>query len=668
MFQPKPMTHLLIAAGKDQMASVVSELYRHQVFHITDFVDQGKEGYEGIKLGVPMENAGALSSDLIKIRSIENVFQTSPKTQNDVLVRPAETIRAEIKNQLPKISEAVRALTAKRSNAEAKIRECEQRIAELTPFALIPADLDVYRGYESISVYAGHIEHDVEFEFPNETYFVGGKDNGFIAVFVGKDHASAAEKILSDAGFGAVPLPNETGSVQAAIDKYTVALNQAKTESANAEAKVLEAKAKYADLLAACDEVLTCDVERAEAPLRFATTEDTFVLDGWVPYDDVEKIEAGLNQATSGKVYVTVDEDEINYEDVPVEYNNPGITKPAEVLMDLYGRPKYRELDPTIILGIMFPILFGVIVGDVGYGLIYLAVTLILRKFLLRLGATGKRGMGLLYGASFATIIFGLIYSEFFGMSLFWGPLYIVRHLPIGAVHVPNILDLMILCVALGIIYIILGRVFGMINHARMDHKGSHRTKAIMSNFGWIIMLVGLLLIIFSAIDLNTVLANANLMLTIPYISGIPGTVCLIFGIVMMVAGVVFVFRDSALDLVEIPTNILTHMLSFTRIAAIGLSSVAIAMVVNYLAGLFFIGPGLQNIDGGGVGIVLGILFIVLGVLLIIVGHAANAVLGVLDGAINAARLHMVEFFMKFYNGGGITYKPFGLKRKFSEE
>ena len=155
MFQPKPMTHLLIAASKEQMASVVTELYRHRVFHITDFVDQGKEGYEGVKLGVPFENAGQLSSDLIKIRSIENVFQTSPGTQFDVPVRPAETIRAAINNELPKIESEVSTLTAKRSNAETKIRECEQRINELKPFALVPVELDIYRGYESLAVYAG---------------------------------------------------------------------------------------------------------------------------------------------------------------------------------------------------------------------------------------------------------------------------------------------------------------------------------------------------------------------------------------------------------------------------------------------------------------------------------------------------------------------------------
>ncbi|HJJ47296.1 MAG TPA: V-type ATP synthase subunit I, partial [Methanocorpusculum sp.] len=195
---------------------------------------------------------------------------------------------------------------------------------------------------------------------------------------------------------------------------------------------------------------------------------------------------------------------------------------------------------------------------------------------------------------------------------------------------------------------------------------GPHRSKAIMSNLGWNLMLVGMLLLLFSAINLNEVLANANLIITIPYIPGVAGTVCLILGVVMMVVGGIFVFRDSALDLVEIPTNLLTHMLSFTRIAAIGLSSVAIAMVVNYLSGLFFIGPGLVNMGEGS--IFLGVLLVVLGVLIIIVGHILNALLGVLDGAINAARLHMVEFFMKFYNGGGIIYKPFGLKRKFSEE
>jgi len=641
------------------MASVVTELYRHRVFHITDFVDQGKEGYEGVKLGMPLEGASEASTNLLKIRSIENVYQTSPKTQFDVPVRPAETIRAAINKELPLIEEEVSQLTAKRSNAETKIRECEQRIKELTPFALVPVDLDLYRGYETLTVFAGNISNDVEFTFPNEKYFVAGKDNGFIVVFVEKSHASEAEKILSEGGFTAVTLPTESGSVQAAIDSYQSTLTTMQAELEGTNAKIDESKTKYADLLAACDEVLSCDVERAEAPLRFATTEEAFVIDGWVPFDDVAKIEAGLNQATSGKVYVTVDEDEINYDEVPVEYNNPKITKPAEVLMDLYSRPKYKELDPTIILGIMFPILFGLIVGDVGYGLIYLILTLVLRKVLLRAGDMGKKAVGILYGVSGMTIICGLLYSEFFGMSLPWEPVLFMRHLPIGGTHIPQVMEMLVVSVALGIVYICVGRVFGMINHARMDPKGPHRTKAILASFGWLIMFIGMLLALISLIDLNTVL---KLSFTLPYLSGVAGLIGLIVGIVLFVGGIVFVARENPLDLMEIPTNLLSHMLSFCRIAAVGLSSVAIAMVVNYLATTFFINPALTNFS------FVSIILILVGVIVLIIGHALNVALGVIGGALHPVRLHYVEFFTKFYNGGGIIYKPFGLKRKFSEE
>lgn len=659
MFQPKPMTHLLVAASKEQMASVVTELYRHRVFHITDFVDQGKEGYEGVKLGVPFENAGQLSSDLIKIRSIENVFQTSPGTQFDVPVRPAETIRAAINNELPKIDAEVSTLTAKRSNAETKIRECEQRINELKPFALVPVELDLYRGYETLAVYAGYVEKDIDFAFPSEKYFAAGKDGNFLVAFVESANAQEAEKVLSDAGFVSVSLPTETGTVQAAIDKYNTELTQAKADLADATAKILEAKAKYADLLAACDEVLSCDVERAEAPLRFATTEEAFVLDGWVPYDDVAKIEAGLTQATGGKVYVTVDEDEINYDEVPVEYNNPSFAKPAEVLMDLYARPKFKELDPTIILSIMFPLLFGVIVGDVGYGLIYLALALVLRKLLVRMGEMGAKAFKIILGCGISTVVFGLLYSEIFGLSLPWHSILFSRHLPIGGDHLPQVMDLLVISVAIGVIYLSVGWIFGMINHARMDHKGAHRTKAILGKFGWFAMFWGMLIILFSLIDIGTFIAGITIPLPNLTVIGLPLT---IVGAVLFVLGAVFVARENPLDLMEIPTNLLSHMLSFCRIAAVGLSSVAIAMVVNFLAMEFFIGPAIADFS------VVGVLLIIVGVLVLIIGHALNVVLGVIGGALHPVRLHYVEFFTKFYQGGGVIYKPFGLKRKFSEE
>ncbi|MCK7508022.1 MAG: hypothetical protein MZV70_30855 [Desulfobacterales bacterium] len=98
---------------------------------------------------------------------------------------------------------------------------------------------------------------------------------------------------------------------------------------------------------------------------------------------------------------------------VPVEYNNPSFAKPTQVLMDVYSRPKYTEIDPTLMISIVFPLFFGLILGDVGYGLILLAMASGLRKFLK--GEEGRQLLAVLRNASISSIFFGLLFSEFLG-------------------------------------------------------------------------------------------------------------------------------------------------------------------------------------------------------------------------------------------------------------
>ncbi|HJJ90494.1 MAG TPA: V-type ATP synthase subunit I [Methanocorpusculum sp.] len=668
MFQPKPMTHLLIVAHKEQMVSVVTELYRHRVFHINDFVDQGKEGYEGVRLGIPLEGASELSTSLLKIRSIENVFQTSPETLFDVPKRPVAMIRQAIKRELPIIESEVNDLTVQRSAAESRIRECEQRISELRPFALVPLEIDLYRGYDNITVLAGYIDHDIDLNVPHEKYLVGHKDGNFIVVFVETKNVAEIERTLSDASFQSVIIPNETGSVQAALDKYTAEKNYAKIAFDNANKTINELKSKYADLLAACDEVLSSDVERAEAPLRFATTEETFVIDGWIPADQIEPITAGINQATGGRVYITVDDDDVDATAIPVEYNNPSFAKPTELFMDVYARPRYNEIDPTLILAIMFPIFFGLIVGDVGYGIFFLLLALFARKLAIFKGEGGNNLIKILVGSSISTIFFGLLYSEFLGYALPWQAIIFQRHLAIGAeatAHAtgPDAMPMLIMSVWFGIGYITLGRIFGMINHYRMEQPSKERSKAILGQFGWISILWGLLILVWSFFSMEQMFGIVGMMpdftITPQIVPGLSSTV--LGGLILVVVGCILLAQENILDLMEIPT-IISHVLSFCRIAAVGLSSVAIAMVVNYLSFGMFIDPAFAHLDA------VGVVMIIAGVLIFICGHALNVGLGILGGGLHSIRLHYVEFFTKFYVGGGIKYNPFGLKRKFSEE
>jgi V/A-type H+-transporting ATPase subunit I len=656
MLKPEQMSRLLIVASKDQMAPVISELYRHHLFHIEDFVEAGAKGYEGFKIGTPLPGASEASGDLVKIRVIQNAFSIRSDDFEGKERHNQPELQNLIERELPAIEKEVEDLTGTRSKLDTKVREYEQKIAEISPFVDVPGDLNLYQGYSNFVVFAGYVAKEVSIPVPHEMFFSKGKGKHFIVVIVPVGQRNVVEGVLQEAGYQAVPIPEESGDPQGRINFYNEQIAHLKKENEEINRKLEAIKEKHARFLVACEEILKVQVEKTEAPLRFATTNETFVAEGWVPSVSVETIHQSLINATGGKIFVTVIPTDPEHDSVPVEYDNPSFAKPTQMLMDVYSRPKYSELDPTLTLSIVFPLFFGLILGDVGYGLILLAMSLVLRKYLK--GEEGAQLLTVLRNASISSIIFGLLFGEFLGFALPWRPLIFSRHLNIGAHstgHGPNIPELMILAIWIGLLHITLGRVLGMINHARQDH-GSHRTKAVMANFGWLAVMWGLMLVIWS-------IAAMPLM---PDLTSLPPVVmnlnaAAIAGAVLLVIGVLLIARDSALEIVELPT-IISHVLSYTRLVAVGLSSVAIAMVVNYISIGLLIEPQLENIT------IIGVFSIILGVAVFVIGQALNLALGILGSGLHSIRLNYVEFFTKFYKGGGKKYNPFGFNRRFTED
>jgi V/A-type H+-transporting ATPase subunit I len=656
MLKPKQMSRLLIVASRDQMGPVVAELYRRHLFHIEEFVDQGSADYEGFKIGSPLKGASEASTDLVKVRAIGNVFSLHSDDVEPKEKQLQAGLRAKIERDLPGLEHEVEILSGKRSKLEAKAKEYEQKITEITPFTRIPVDLDLYRGYRGFTVFAGFVTHDVALSVPCEISFTKGKDRNFIVVVTRNEDKSTVEKSLQEAGYQSISVPDESGSPQARIEFYTGQIDLIKKEIVEINKNLDELKQKNTEFLAACEEILKAEVERTEAPLRFATTQETFVAEGWVPSTDVAGVSAELEKITGGKIFVTELPIDLEHDAVPVEYNNPSFAKPTQMLMDVYSRPRYSEIDPTLMVSIVFPLFFGLILGDVGYGLLLLALALGLRKVLK--GEEGRMLLTVLRNASISSVIFGVLYSEFLGFKLPWNPIMFSRHLNIGGEasgHGPAIPELMIMSIWIGILHITLGRVLGMINHANQDH-GKHRMKAVLANFGWIAVMWGILIAIWSMFALPLM----------PDLSGFPVIasglkLSTIIGAVLIVVGVICIARDSVLEIVEIPT-IISHVLSYARIVAVGLSSVAIAMVVNYMAIGMFIEPQLKNLS------IVGIFIILVGVLVFLIGHTMNIALGILGGGLHSIRLHYVEFFTKFYKGGGKKYSPFGMNRRFTED
>jgi V/A-type H+-transporting ATPase subunit I len=656
MFNARPMSRLLIAASKEQLEPVIRALYHRNVFHIEDFVEQKEEGYEGFRIGMPLSGAGAVSSEVLRIRSITSAMGIDPDAVEVSGRAGSAAVRSRIDRELPSIEKEVQELIAQKTKFENTAREYEQRIRELEPFAGVPLDMELYRGYEHFSVFAGHIPADVTLSVPHEKFFSDTVPGNFLVAIVPMEMRDEVERTLLDAHFQAVPIPDETGAPADRIAWYTQEITRLNAEIEGLGDRLAAQKEAHSAFLVACDELLTAEVERAEVPLRFATTEETFVAEGWVPSEDVPKLVEALRQTTGGKIFV--DEQEIDYDrdSVPVEYDNPSFSRPTEVLMDVYARPRYREVDPTVMVSIVFPIFFGLILGDVGYGLILLLMSFGLRRFLS--GDAATKLLDTLRNASISSIFFGILYSEFLGFPLPWSPVIFSRHLNIGGHstgHGPQVAELMIISIWIGILHITLGRLLGMVNARKLYH-GSHATKTVIANAGWLCTMWGILFIIWSAFPIPLM----------PDLTGLPMVamglnVAAAVGAVLAVLGVVAIAQENALEVVEIPT-IISHVLSYARLVAVGLSSVAIAMVVNYIAIGMMIEPQLENIS------LVGIIIIIVGVVVFLLGHTLNTALGLLGGGLHSIRLHYVEFFTKFYKGGGQKYNPFGMKRRFTED
>jgi V/A-type H+-transporting ATPase subunit I len=349
---------------------------------------------------------------------------------------------------------------------------------------------------------------------------------------------------------------------------------------------------------------------------NFGLSEYTFVIMGWIPKKYLKKTRLALHEAFGDRVVVNelnVKADDM--EDAPVFYDNPRWVKPFEFIMQLVAAPRYREIDPSPILAIFFPLFFGIMVGDIGYGLLILAIALFIRHRFAAM-AFARSLADILIISSIPTIFFGFLFGEFFGdLGETMGWLHPVTLLGISWNRVDAMIPMLAFAITLGVIHVFLGLAIGIRNAIIRKSR-----KHLMEKTGMMMMISALILLILMLGGL------------VPDTSVWPVVILMVVSLPLILLGAgVF----GTIEVMSTAGNIL----SYARLMAIGMASVILAMVANRLSGAFGIA--------------------IIGIIVAILLHALNLVLAMFSPSIHAVRLHLVEFFSKFYEGGGVVYRPF---------
>ncbi len=717
MFKPVRMERILVGGHRSRMEDVIETLHDQGVVHLEDFTDGS--GITG--MGSPLDAGDEASHQLLRVRGLQKAIGAEDTA--------AKTIPTpdEVAPLVDDAEDAITPLVNKELELRQQMSDLQGQLDSLRPFRGLDADLEALSGLTSVHVLTGFVSED-----PTERLQQAGVDAevavhkgpaGLLAVVVVRhDAATDAERALAGAGFRAVQAPNGTGTPDAFAARLEQELADLAVDLEHQGERLHNLQNAWAGRLAALERLLEEEVARTQIPLRFAVTENTFHVEGWVPCDDVNTLENHLTHAFGDALYVERlgdaprtdataehgeaghdhdDHHEVAVEDeAPTKLHNPGPAGKYEFLLSLLAMPRYRELDPTKLIAIFFPIYFGLMVGDAIIGLLIVGFALWLRNN--KLFGMGGEGVAkpMMWGGIWSVVIGLLVFGEGLGMHFVisehaaengeysWetafgfhfpdeGFLHVegregghgtdhgaedthggeggmtndesaaaslhaetstesksiftpheAPHLKAGPVSlgiyskIHDIQALLVWSVLIGVVHLALGFMLGV----RNVYVGHGLKLAIQEKVSWLMIMVSLPVAIVGNMQHSAVMTYGGLAV-------------FLIAVILLWQGVQATLGAGFIAILEIP-GLMGNLLSYTRLAAIGASKAGMAVAFAII--------GFQVIGG-----IAGLLFYFVMIIVI-------TLLAILAGFLQSLRLQFVEFFGKFYEGGGRPYVPFG--------
>ena len=517
---------------------------------------------------------------------------------------------------------------------DSQVTKLEAEIETLTPWQDLDIAFSELKTLKSTSYYLGTIAKSYEDiliqELSNAYIEIISRGNNDINVLIlaNKEYDENISEILRNVGFSSFKTEHKDAALKLILDfKHQIEEIQSKKFFVKEEISAFEEDLRKLQL---AYDYFASKVERNKASKNFLKTKNICAIQGWIAEADSDELKTICHNLLNDDYYIEfedVKEDEID--NVPIKLKNGELVSAFESVTGMYSYPKYNEIDPTPLLAPFYLIFFGMMVADAGYGLLVLIGSFLALKFL-KLDDSMKDFAKFFFYLSFPTIFFGLIYGSFFGDLII---------LPTQLIDTnKDVMTIVALSLALGVIQIFFGLFIKVYSLVRIG-KGKD---ALLDAGSWIITLLSI-----GGIVAVKFLSLPNFLFKIFIVTMIIGMILVVVGGGRDEKSFGAKAGQGLYSLYGI-TGYVGDLVSYTRLMALGLAGGSIAGALNLLIHTL---PGIAAI--------------IMGPVLFVLFHIFNLGLSLLGAYVHTARLQYVEYFGKFYDGGGRPFRAFKSSEKY---
>jgi len=646
-----PMAKVRVVTTKDYSTKTLKTLHTIGVLHVEESEELkpvDKEAIEGERRKI-----GEL------LTSINDILAYIPKGEGISLREDVEVIYTK---PFDEVDSEVRLLSTKLSNVHQRATKLDNDIKELKELTKYLGSLERQADIRLQDLnFSGSYLFSRVFVFPNELFetsypklrdyilesLSGTVENETVLYAIAKvENQETIESAVEDGGGRILPIPGEDLTIREFLEAADDNIHSLEEELAKLHTEIESKTRENLEKLVLFREALSAETERLAVLAKACEAKYVTLIEGWIPESNVEPTISELRE-NIGYVFIDTRKPE-QAEEPPTKMRNATAVKPFEVIVNLFGTPKYKEWDPTPVIAYSFAIFFGIMLGDV----VYAALIMLFAYFGLRLLVDNPKTEGfklfqrIFYVSGGVALVIGLLTGSYLGNFYeFFG----IESLTLAGSIQEIFLDpvrFIQFSIVIGLVHINIAHVLALMRGIKERQKSAVPNKA------------GLFMLQIGAIPLIMVFI---LGMDIPWVTGQIPTILMsiaITGLVLVVLSSLMekgAFLGGIFWLFDV-TGLLGDIMSYARLAGVGLATYYLAYCFNLIADLL---RGMM--PAGIVQLIVGTLIFIL---VLLVGHVLNLALSAITCFVHSLRLCFVEFLFKFFEGGGRAYSPFRLKAR----